>query len=140
LPWIGGGVALVACLALGQPWSDDRRVGTPDPSGLEGSVLDLADHLGRRGLELRVVPTGRGRPRDAAAFLTTTDKSWSELNVLPQRVEAIDRWRGTVFCERVVQSGSRDNQVELWGNSCLVAGPFLFFGDRDLLDRIRDTL
>jgi hypothetical protein len=126
---------------LAQPWSDDRRVGTADPSGLEGwSVLDLADHLGRRGLDLRVVPTGRGRPRDAAAFLTTTDKSWSELNVLPQRVEAIDRWRGTVFCERVVQSAGRDHQVELWGDSCLVAGPFLFFGDRELLDRIRDTL
>jgi hypothetical protein len=28
----------------------------------------------------------------------------------------------------------------LWGDSCLLAGPFLFFGDQDLLDRIRAIL
>jgi hypothetical protein len=102
-------------------------------------VTDLADHLGERGLKLRVVATGKGSPRDRVAFLTK-DKAWSELNVLPLRVEELHRWRGAVFCERLNQPGSRDPQIELWGDSCLLAGPFLFFGDQDLLDRIRGIL
>jgi hypothetical protein len=58
----------------------------------------------------------------------------------PPRREAVDRWRGPVFCERVVQAGSRDLQIEMGGDACLVVDPFVFFGDRDLLARIRDAL
>jgi hypothetical protein len=75
-----------------------------------------------------------------SALRTTTAKDWREFLALPKSPEAIDLWRGTIYCERLNQPGSRDPQVGLWGECCLVVGPFLFFGDRDLLRRIRVAL
>jgi hypothetical protein len=103
-------------------------------------VRRVASHLAARGLSLRVVAAAlEGDGRDGA-FLTATDKEWEELNGLPKMAECLGQWRGTVYCERLRHPESRDPQVEAWGDGCLEAGPFLFFGDRDLLARIRAEL
>jgi hypothetical protein len=111
------------------------------PPGLdEWNVPQLIAHLRQRGLQLRAVGVSASGEMENSAVLTTTDKDWREFLPLAKTREAIDLWQGTVSCERVNQSGSRDLQISLWGDCCLVVGPFLFFGDRDLLRRIRMAL
>jgi hypothetical protein len=59
---------------------------------------------------------------------------------MPKVRERIHSWRGTLFCLR--KSGENDwsDLVLSWGDCCLEAGPFLFFGDRELLARVRAAL
>jgi hypothetical protein len=104
-------------------------------------VPRLVAHLNAEGLRLRLVPTQQDGVVAQRAFLTTTSKDWAELNCLSRIPECIDRWQGCLYCERsTTRTGSWDDQVQEWGDCCLVVGPFLFFGDRDLLERIRAAL
>jgi hypothetical protein len=61
----------------------------------------------------------------------------------------MQRWAGVVYCERVrypadrervVEYEYRDEVVQSWADCGLRAGPFLFFGDPELLARIRTAL
>jgi hypothetical protein len=108
-------------------------------------IPDLVGRLRAAGLELRLVRSAQQRAPDYNAYLTTTGKDWSQLHGAPRLVEFTDRWRGTVFCEKLFGSGVKadptlQEQVQEWGDSCLVAGSFLLFGDPDLLARIRAHL
>jgi hypothetical protein len=73
------------------------------------------------------------------AFLTFTDKNWRSLNALKKDSEHIHEWHGVLFCERV---GERDATplTNQWGNHCRAVGPFLFYGDAELLRQVRDAL
>jgi hypothetical protein len=119
----------------------DRRPPAPALVSMEGwEVSDVARHLAARGLKLRAVSTARRTRGSRSVVLTTTSKGWEELNHLPKAAECIDRWQGTVYCERPASPDSREAQLRLWGDCCLVAGPFVLFGDRTLLARIHDAL
>jgi hypothetical protein len=100
-------------------------------------VPQLIDHLRRQGLELRVVSTQNSGTLRHNAYLTTTAKKREELELLPKAPERAERWQGTLYVER---SHNADVFVQYWGDCCLVVGPFIFFGDRELLARVRDTL
>jgi hypothetical protein len=99
-------------------------------------IPDLVERLSAGGLDLRVVGADRAGAGKNNAFLTTSNESWEQLVSLPKSREAIDRWEGIVYCERLFRLGTRDLQMQLWGDCCLQVGPFLFFGDRNLLARI----
>ncbi len=105
----------------------------------------LAARLRAAGLNLRLVHTARERGPSYNAYLTTTDKDWAQLQAVPRMVECSSGWRGTVFCEQDVgywdmgDPGQRQLVLE-WGDCCLIAGPFRFFGDPALLARIRACL
>jgi hypothetical protein len=115
-----------------------RRVSQAADTRLDDwEVPELVEHLRKEGLELRVVPTHKGGPTRYNAYLTTTDKEWQELNLMVKVPEVVGQWRGTLYVERSHSGGTR---VEFWGDCCLVAGPFVFFGDRDLLARVRVAL
>jgi hypothetical protein len=101
------------------------------------TVPELVDRLRQEGLELRVVPTQQDGTTRYNAYLTTTNKEWKELNLMLKVPEQADQWRGTLYVER---SHNADIRVQCWGDCCLVAGPFVFFGDRDLLARVRVAL
>jgi hypothetical protein len=104
-------------------------------------VEDLVSHLRRKGLEFRAMPTAEHCPLNRGAYLTTTDQPWERLNGLLKNPDAIDEWEGTVFCVRATQAPEdEDPRLEMWGDCGLRLGPFLFFGDRQLLARIRDAL
>jgi hypothetical protein len=104
-------------------------------------VPRLVACLNGKGLGLRVVSTLKGGGgSDRLAFLTTTDQGWEELSRLPRGRPQIDRWRGTLYCERGPAGGDWADLKREWGDCCLVVGPFLLFGDRELLGRVRAAL
>ncbi len=100
-------------------------------------VPQVVEHLRQHGLELRVVSTGDSADPRHNAYLTTTNKQWQELNCILKVPEQAEQWRGTLFVER---SHNLHVRAAYWGDSCLVAGPFVFFGDRELLARVRAVL
>ena len=89
-------------------------------------------------VRLRAVP--KHGPLTHSAYLTSTVKEWRDLNALSTDPNGIQEWCGTVYCEHV---GENDvtHLIEQWGTDhCLVVGPFLFYGDAELLARISALL
>jgi hypothetical protein len=114
--------------------------GEPPTVCMDGwSVPDLVRHLEARGLGLCAMPTWKGGTVIHNAFLTVPGKLFEELAGLPKDRASLDRWAGVVYCEECPRIAARDLQC-LWGDCSLRAGPFVFFGDRDLLGRIREAL
>jgi hypothetical protein len=100
-------------------------------------IPQLVAYLNGEGLALRLVPTQKNGAISQAAFLTTTDKEWDELSRLAKKQEWIGRWRGTLYCKR--NMGGEELAYQ-WGDYHLVVGPFLFFGDPELLARVQAAL
>jgi hypothetical protein len=118
-----------------------RRIGV-DASPLpldDWDIPDLVTYLNRTGIELRVVASHKTGLIRQSAYLTTTDKDWLQLNHLAKDARGIRQWDGILYCERV---GNYDPTalVQQWGDNCLYAEPFLFYGDTVLLSRVRDAL
>ena len=97
----------------------------------------LANYLNTRGLALRLVSTRKDGAIGQMAFLTTTNRGWDELNGLAKSADWIDRWRGTLFCE---WNMSGEDLLRQLGDHGMMVGPFLFFGDPELLERVRAAL
>jgi hypothetical protein len=91
--------------------------------------------LNRAGLHVQLQSTSKDGVIDCTAFLTTTAKDWDDLNRLQKDPSRLREWGGTVYCERV-GGDDRAYLVHLWEDHCFVAGPFLFYGDAELLQRI----
>ena len=120
-----------------------RRTGRPATTAEpldDWDVPQLVDYLNGKGLGLHVVSTLKGGDVYRTAFLTTTDQGWEELNRLPRGLAQLDRWRGTLHCERGPGGEDWDDLIRQWGDCCQVVGPFLLYGDRELLGRVRAAL
>jgi hypothetical protein len=128
--------ALVA-VATGQR---KDRPATPDLPPGDWDIPRLVAWLNRQGLGLRPVATSRGGSTRYSAFLTTADRAWDDLNRLPRDPKRAHVWRGTLYCERGPGGDAWADLARLWGDCCLTVGPFLLFGDRALLDRVRSAL
>jgi hypothetical protein len=103
-------------------------------------VPELVHYLNRAGLRLHVVSTALDDVVQNTAFLTTSEKSWYEVNVLVKHESRLDSWQGVLYCERVDSDVMRRQLAEQWGDHGWSAGPFLFFGDPELLARVRAVL
>jgi hypothetical protein len=102
-------------------------------------VPELVEHLDRAGLKLRHCSPRRDGFITRFAYLTSTDKSWDDLSCLRRNdSRSFQEWRGTVFCERM----NRDWELvfDLRDEHYMAAGPFVFYGDVELLGRIRAIL
>jgi hypothetical protein len=110
----------------------------PPPAGWD--IPQLIAHLEQEGLRLRTVPVRKDGPLSQEVFLTNTERDWSYFNGLGKDPGQIEQWRGTLYCERG-GAGRRGLDLDgLWGDCYLVAGPFVFFGDRELLGKVRAAL
>ncbi len=135
-------IAIFTTGALLVVWLGSSRV-EPASRGVptvDWDIRRLAAFLNERGLELRVVATRRDSSPEASAFLTTTDKEWKDLNLLIKGSGQKNKWRGTLYCEHDGVSGNWFDLPQQWGDCCLAAGPFLFYGDPELLARVRVSL
>jgi hypothetical protein len=133
-------VALVAMTWLAITFQQRLAGPTPPLPPLDQwDIPTLADHLNRAGPEVRLRPVQKNGTFSQSAFLTTTDKNWFDLNALGKDPRWIHKWRGTVYCELRGGADSAD-LLRLWGDQGWSAGPFLFYGDAELLDRIRAAL
>ena len=100
------------------------------------TIPDLVSHLERCGLKLRLVSVAKNGDVSSSAYLTMTDKEWDDLNLLHKDSQYLGRWKGTLYCERV--SGyDQSALIQQWGENGLSIGPFVLYGDRDLLDQVR---
>jgi hypothetical protein len=100
-------------------------------------IPQLVAYLNARGLGLRLVSGRKDGLLEREAFLTTTDRSWADLNELPKVRQFLHLWSGTLFCQRKRGESDRSSARENWGDCYLETGPFLLFGDRELLARVR---
>jgi hypothetical protein len=139
-------LSAVLALALLAGWIG-HRMARPAESAVapdEWDIPQLVAYLNDAGLGLRIVSTLKHGNIDQTAFLTTTTREWEDLNRLPKDQKQIHRWQGTLYCERgragLLLGDDWSALTRQWGDCCLVAGPFLFYGDRDLLDRVRAAL
>lgn len=140
LSWRMYGLLLVlvvgSLLVVGIARRKDGRA-TPVVPLDDWDIPQLVAYLNGKGLGLRMVPTQKDAATCQAAFLTTTDKEWDELSRLAKNQALIGQWRGTLYCKRNMGG---EELAFLWGDYHLVVGPFLFFGDIELLERVQTAL
>jgi hypothetical protein len=140
--WMTVGVATAALVAGCWAW----QLGLPHggkparPDMRDWDVPRLVDHLHDNGVDLHMTSPYKGKPVADVAYLSESERPWEELIYLPASPEAVDKWRGVVYCEKVASPAWRDQRIAQWGDACLDAPPFLFFGDRQLLGRIGGAL
>lgn len=108
------------------------------PSLDDSDIPTLVEQLKRAGLEMHCQSSRKDGQFVRNAYLTTTHKDWEELNHLIKDPSRLPAWRGIVYCERV--GSNCEPVIHSWDKPCLVAGPFAFFGDAELLKHIDTTL
>jgi hypothetical protein len=121
-------------------WQSKRGKASADVPLREWDIPHLAAYLKEEGLDLRIVATRQNGIIGETAFLTTTDKEFQDFNRMPKAQAFIHLWEGSLYCERGQIGEFRAHLTRQWGDCCLVAEPFIFFGDRKLLDRVGTAL
>jgi hypothetical protein len=101
-------------------------------------IPELAVHLNGKGVEVQLWTVPKNGPLNHKAYLTSTVKQWRDLNALTKHPHRIQEWRDILYCERMGESASQ--VLEQWGDHCLIVGPFLLYGDAELLQRVRIAL
>lgn len=107
------------------------------------TLAEFAAQISRCLPSLRVVPLFENKP-DSPVWVCLRSHSREQLRGLPRDPDLVKsgHWQGIVFCEQVGKGAAipeefiRDN----WGEYALRVGPFLLFGDPDLLQRIHEAL
>jgi hypothetical protein len=134
-------LATLAGLALIGSWHHPTTDAPGEPLVcMDGwGVAEMVRHLEARGLGLCALPTSKDGPLVRNVFLAVPGKTFEDLAGLLMDPASIDRWNGAVYCEECPRFEARDLEG-LWGDCALRAGPFVFFGDRDLLARIQEAL
>jgi hypothetical protein len=97
---------------------------------------ELVNKLHCIGVDVRVVSQRDDGQWDNAIYLTKTNKGEQELKKVPADPGLLDHWQGTIVVMRLGNHARYDNQLEHWGDACLVNDGFVFFGDRELLKEI----
>jgi len=135
--WFAAFVAMILLALVARQLGIDAR--SSSRSIGDWSIVELADQLNRMGVKVQLRSTQQNGTVGQTAFLTFTDKNWRSLNALKKDANHIHEWRGVLFCERVGESDATHLTAQ-WEHHCLAVGPFLFYGDSELLRQVRDTL
>jgi hypothetical protein len=138
-------ICVLAALLVGALLHEGAQPGSPGrdgrPEGLRSWDLRcLVAYLQAEGIDVQAVPADKDGRSSTNVFLTTTERPWEELNRLPKAADCLSYWRGTVYCEKIDHPAVRRHRIQVWEGCCLAAGPFVFFGDPELLQRLRVAL
>jgi hypothetical protein len=106
-----------------------------------GTLAELATLVRQSEPSLCAVPMAEHDP-EAGLYLCEQPRPRERLQLLRRFPEQSDRWRGVVFCERDRHLGGEigESEWQRWGAYGMRIGPFVFFGDPDLLGRIRRAI
>jgi len=129
---LAGAVTLVLGLLA------SRHAARPATAEPEGSVADLAGRLQERLSGLRVVAARADGDLRLGAYLCDSHRELPDLCRLAIDLGNTEKWTGVVFCQRLYLSAPVD--YDDWGDNGLRHGPFLFFGDPEMIIHIRDAL
>jgi hypothetical protein len=127
---------LAACLMLVGVW------GLAEPAKVDPRNWHLADfvrHLHERGLHLKVVSSRQDGRWGGDLYLTeNSDLTWQSFQVKPRTAARIEQWRGSVWVRRLPRGDTAWSLYDWQEPGCRI-GPFLLFGDEELIERIRQT-
>jgi hypothetical protein len=132
------GCGLLAMLLLAQ-LLDRSQPEKALPS--EGWTLtDFLEHLDQHGVRLQAIWGARGRGGWEHVYLTTDpDATYRTMQRKLLMVERIDEWHGTVWVGHVLRGSGSDDDLARWGENGCRVGPFILFGDDQLLRQIQDV-
>jgi hypothetical protein len=97
-------------------------------------------HLEQRGIRLRVIPSARDGDVCEGAFLTRTSRSWEQLSFWLRNPKQLSHWQDTIHVQVDGNAHARAETAASLGESCLVYGQLVLFGDPDLLGEIRTAV
>jgi hypothetical protein len=127
---------LVVAEGAGRDWA-----GKQPPTEMDGwDLARLEQHLNSRGLQLQFVSTMASTVSTRNAYLSPTPRTFKQTQSLHRVAECIDEWRGVVYCERTDNLRDWSTERNLSAGCSFTRGPFWFFGDPKLLERIRTVL
>jgi hypothetical protein len=147
--WLGStrllfALTVLAGVLLGAwAWRSGQKKRAAEPAIDDWDVSRLARHLNDRGLGLRVLSTSATYDTPDSVYLTTTDLNFEQLDVLPKSVKVSRApWKGSLFCQRMSNPEKREWFARTWEDEdgLPIVGPFVFFGDPELLRRVRAAL
>jgi hypothetical protein len=129
-------VAVMGLVAAAGWWRGGTRETVPD----DLTVDQLVDRLHARGVQVRAVPAMENGPLNGGAFLTTSDRSWKQLNRLQLVPDRISDWQDTVYTARIGPRPAGNDWLWQWGDCADHIGAFVFFGDAALRARIKEAM
>jgi hypothetical protein len=109
-------------------------------ASMSQNAADLALLLRHKVPQARIVSTRADGQIDRSFLLTVRETDEEALRRLPRVAERAEQWRGTVLCEWLVNWETADLFLEEWGEFAFALPPFVFFGDKELLERIKKAL
>jgi hypothetical protein len=122
-------------------WLGPRRA-APEPASLRldnWDIPQLVAYLNSAGVEVDVLSTQKNGVARSNGFLMVVEKDWDYVNGLTKHASLIHQWRGIVYCGREPPI-TLANLAGQWHNHCLRVGPFIFYGDAELLAHIGAAL
>ena len=133
-------MALTAGFACQTRSKTSEAVSEATATNTPESAAELAVLLRDKLAGARIVSTRADGQIDRSFILTVRDSDEDALRSLPRQSDRIDRWRGTVQCEWLVDWQAAELFLEQWGECGLAQPPFVFFGDKDMLAQIKEAL
>src|SRR5262249_32498907 len=125
---------------IAMSWRSSRRYDWPEASAeVPQSASDLAVFLQARFPKARIISTRADGQIDRSFLLTMSESDEPTLRRLPRIAERASQWRGTVMCECLVHWETEELLLEPWGEYGLACPPFVFFGDKELLEQIKQA-
>jgi hypothetical protein len=117
-------------------WRGPLGDGTATPT----TAAEMASFLRGKLPGARVVSTRADGRIDRSFLLTLGDLEDEKLRKLPRVADRAEEWHGTVLCEWLVNWEPAELFLEQWGENAYARPPFVFFGDKRLLARIKEVL
>jgi hypothetical protein len=137
---------LLFALALGVifsslSWEANSRDDRKDVSvAIPRSASGLALFLQEKFPKARIISTRVDGPIDRSFLLTMSGSDERKLRSLPRMAERGRQWQGTVLCEYLTHWETAELLLEQWGEYGLARPPFVFFGDKKVLETINQAL
>jgi len=126
---------VVSCLLI--PLANRLRSRPIDPPR---TLSELRSRLSRCAPPLYTVWYFEDNPENGI-WICAQPPSRKQLPILFRHPIHANHWKGFVFCERISkQCTIPEGTIRDWGEHAMQIGPLLFFGDPDLLRRIRKAI